>query len=300
IWWLVQGRRHHLIGIRHLGLYLMGALVSLAPNLIWNLNNGFVTARHLSHNANLDEPHYSITGSLEFLLAQGGIVGPLVLVVMIAVMVQQRRHPSAPFWIALFIPAISVITVQGFFSDANANWAIASWPPAVVLTAGLLAAMATRWRQVMTAGIAINTGLMLVVLVASMMGSLGPLTPASDPFRRLRHWDAHAADLMAFASAHTATTIVTERRGTAAKLIWETRHYGMTIELVDANGIAENHFEQRHPWRPSSRAIVLVNEESLPSPLDGVTWAGVMAASDHRISSKRSRALRFHLGREAE
>ncbi len=303
LWWVFVGRHHDLIKIRHVFAYIAGIGVSLLPNLVWNINNGFVTARHLSHNANLDEPSYSILGSLEFLFAQMGVVGPVIFVIAIMTLVFSRQHKTSQFWIALFIPAITIISIQGFFSDANANWAVASWPPALLLTAMYCADHWRRLRNPLLIGIGLNTGIMMVVLITSFAGSLGPLTPASDPLRRLKAWQLHAGDIADFASVHDVDNIVVMRRGFAAKLIWELRDTNIAVALIDGNGIPENHFEKTFPWVPKhGRASVFINEEATPPSLRDVdenpivTWHKISATSSYRISDKRDRTLVLHLG----
>ena len=297
IWWGWQGRHHQLVTLRHVGLYAAGLAVSILPNLVWNLHNGFVTARHLSHNANLEIPQYSLISSIEFILSQAGIVGPIIFILAIIALIRGGKH--GVFWLALFAPPIIVITIQAFLSDANANWAIASWPAAVILLAGMLASAGPKLIRVGIVGISFNALLAGGLIIAAMVGSFGQFTPASDPLRRLKAWDDHRQDLIQFAEANGASTIITERRGVAAKLIWQLRDTSYVVELTDRNGIAENHFEQQHPWTPTQgRKVILVNEEQAPSVLSGVTWHGVTASSYHQISAKRQRQLVFHLGTE--
>ena len=45
------------------------------------------------------------------------------------------------------------------------------------------------------AGIGVNMGLALFLIIVTAIGSAGPLTPASDPLRRLRGWQDHADTL---------------------------------------------------------------------------------------------------------
>lgn len=297
IWWGWQGRRHQLISFGHVGLYSAGLAVSMLPNLVWNLHNGFVTARHLGHNANLELPQYSLISSIEFILSQAGIVGPIIFILAIIALI--RGGTQGVFWWSLFAPPMAVITVQAFLSDANANWAIASWPAAIILLSGMLASAGPRLTKAGIAGIGINALLAGGLIMAAIFGSFGAFTPASDPLRRLKAWDDHRQDLTQFAEANGASTIITERRGVAAKLIWQLRGTSYVVELTDRNGIAENHFEQQYPWTPKQgRRVVLVNEEQTPSALSGVTWLGVTASSYHQISAKRQRQLVFHLGEE--
>ncbi len=308
IWWLWQGRHDRTIGVTTVGAYAIGTVISLFPNLVWNINNGFVTIRHLSHNANLEKSKYSILSSIEFIISQVAIVGPVVFILVIIAIIRARHDPSSRFWIACFLPAITVVTVQAFFSDANINWAIASLPAAIILTAVMLDGA---WRDKLGGlmrrlviiggiiGIGVNTALATGMIIVIVVGSLGFAAPASDPLRRLKAWDAHAADLKSFTVSHHATAIITERRGVAAKLIWELRGQDFIVELVDGDGIAVNYFEQHHPWRAlPQRKIIAVNEESTPPQLAGVVWQEKNAISSHQISTARQRRLVFHYGIE--
>ena len=304
LWWLWAGRRTHPLSVPHMLAFGLGLLAALAPNILWNFGHGFVTVAHLGHNANLEAATPSLARSLGFLAAQAGVVGPLVSVLAAAAVVAGWPRPEARFWIALAAPAITVITVQAYFSDANANWAVASWPPLVVLLCVWLAgphrrAGRTRWKALLGGGaLAVNGILALGLLAASIAGSLGPLAPASDPLRRLRGWDNHGLELAGFMDGHGAAAVVTQRRRDAAKLHWELRGSGHAVEIHNTGGIPRNHYEQRHPWQPSGRRIVLVTGEDAAPELPGVEFSGISQRSVQRIGDNRSRVLVFHLGVE--
>ena len=75
LWWLWQGRRHYRLSRQHIGLFIFGMAVSLAPNIIWNLTHGFTAVGHLEHNADLGHHAASLVRSLGFLAAQAGVPG---------------------------------------------------------------------------------------------------------------------------------------------------------------------------------------------------------------------------------
>ena len=304
IWWLWQGRQFKpvtgaLSQTRKIIIFALGAIAILAPNLVWNLNNGFVTVGHLGDNANLDETVLSATRSLEFIISQMGVVGPVIAGLAVIAIWRMKTNPTARFWIALGIPALVVVTTQSFRADANANWALASWPPLIILTAMFIAEGSRRIKQIAIAGVAVNASLVLVILLATIMGHFGPLTPASDPLRRLRGWDQHYQDLAEFTATHQADAIVTTRRAHIAKMIWQHRNNPLPIELLDTNGIPQNHFEQKYPWQAkANRTIILINQDATPPNLDQVTWQGIQTQSKVKISTKRDRVLVYHLGVE--
>ena len=304
LWWLWEGRRGHPFSARHLLAFAAGLLAAMAPNILWNLSHGFVTVAHLGHNANLDAATPSLGRSLAFLGAQAGVVGPLVFALTLAALFMGRKTPGYRFWVSLAAPAIAVITVQAYFSDANANWAVASWPPLLVLLCNWLTTPqggigASRWRpRLGWAALAVNGVLAAFILGVSVAGSLGPLTPDSDPLRRLRGWQEHGRELAGFLDANGAVAAVTLRRRDAAKLHWELRGSGYLVEIHDGDGIPSNHYEQRHPWRLSGRRIAVVSGDAPPPALPGVDYLGPSLESVQPIAEGRSRTLVFHLGVE--
>ena len=304
LWWLWDGRKKHPFSSRHVLAFALGLLASLSPNIAWNLGHGFATVAHLEHNADLGAAAPSLTRSLGFLAAQAGVAGPLVLGLAAAAAIACWREPRGRFWIALAAPAIVAISVQAFLSNANANWAAASWPPLIVLMCSWLAApgrngVESRWKTLLgAAAIGVNSVLMAVVLSASIAGGLGPLAPESDPLRRVRGWEEHGLALAGFLDEHDASAVVTLRRRDAAKLHWELRGSGRAVEILDLDGIPSNHYELHHSWSPSGRRIVVVAGDGAPPDLPGVDFPGTSQESVQRISAKHSRALTFHLGTE--
>lgn len=305
LWWLWSGRHHNTVKLKHLLSYLFGTILTLLPNIIWNFNNGFVTALHLKHNANIEESKYSIINTFEFLLSQAAIVGPIIFVMVIASLIISNYDDKTKFWISLFTPAIFVISVQAFLSDANANWALASWPAALILLAGYCDAQWKNLRTPYLMGVGLNLGIAFVFLISVTAGGLGPLTPSSDPLRRLKAWDLHAQDILRFMKDHSSDQIVVTRRGQASKLMWELRNEDIKIKIIDGNGIPDNHFEHRFSWSPKSgQRSVFINNESTPPEYEGLTsegqveWLNIKDNSVHEISKKRERSLVMHLGLE--
>ena len=76
--------------------------------------------------------------------------------------------------------------LQAFLSEANANWALAAMPALVLWLARWLGAGTSRPGM---AALAVNGAICLVLIAVTIAGSLGPLTPQSDPLRRLQRED---------------------------------------------------------------------------------------------------------------
>ena len=299
----VAGGRH--VSPASLLVFAIAMAIAASPNLLWNLANDFTTVRHLGDNANLDRQSHDPLNSLRFLGAQFATAGPLVFALMFGIL-KDGRDPVARLLLCLSLPVIAIIMVQAFLSEANANWALAAMPALVVWLAGWLAGEESPRARVGMAALIINATLSVVILAVTLAGSLGPLTPGSDPLRRLRGWSQLASDSAAALTDHDATTIIADRRAAAALLSWHFHGTGIDVLVHDEDGIPSNHFEQNLAWsrhpdpeQPGRRLIVL-GENSVPPTMDGVIWvtAPPPLVSTAGISHNVTRRVYLHQGIE--
>ena len=299
----VAGGRH--VSPASLLAFAIAMAIAASPNLLWNLANDFTTVRHLGDNANLDRQSHDPLNSLRFLGAQFATAGPLVFTLMFGIL-KDGRDPVARLLLCLSLPVIAIIMVQAFLSEANANWALAAMPALVVWLAGWLAGEESPRARVGMAALTINATLSVVILAVTLAGSLGPLTPGSDPLRRLRGWSQLASDSAAALTGHDATTIIADRRAAAALLSWHFHGTGIDVLVHDEDGIPSNHFEQNLAWsrhpdpeQPGRRLIVL-GENSVPPTMDGVIWvtAPPPLVSTAGISHNVTRRVYLHQGIE--
>ena len=287
-----------------LGLFALGMVVIASPNILWNLANELTTVRHLGDNANFDRQSYSLAGSIGFLATQFATAGPVVFALMFGILRTRRDDDAGLLLFFLSVPVILVIMVQAFLSEANANWALAAMPALVLWLARWL----SQARPVigrLAAGI--NLGLCALIFGVTTAGSLGPVNPDSDPFRRLRGWQVLAADTGAALEAHGAATVIANRRATASLLSWHFHNQRIggepvTVLVIDADGRPTNHFEQNLAWQPvAGRRLVALDGRKTPPEMTGVIWqAGTPPLSTTTISRNRSRDLYIHKGVEGE
>jgi hypothetical protein len=204
------------------------------------------------------------------------------------------------------VPVIGLISLQAYLSEANANWAMAAYPALSVWLGGWLGnnsaqktlfRLPRKWLGI--AAVGLNFILTIGLLLATMAGSLGPLTPASDPLRRLRGWQALAQDIEPHLAAHQTSRIIADRRATAALLSWHFHDQGVTIMIHDRDGVPSNHFEANHSWqhRPGSPLLVL-SGSSTPPIMPPIKWQGSPSQSKIVISRNKSRDLYIHKGIE--
>mgnify|MGYP001258553207 CR=1 FL=1 len=198
--------------------------------------------------------------------------------------------------ICLSVPPIALMSVQAFISEANANWALTAMPALVVWLSGWITLNGWRWGLLSTG---INGGVALIFLVASSAADMGPLTPKSDPLRRLKGWSMLADDVETALVRSGAQSVVTDRRAVAALMNWYFHKSDITILIYDADNIPSNHFEANYPWKPKPGRKILVLTGTPDAPgLEGVKWAEMPTVSDVPISDNRRRILYLHQGRE--
>ena len=291
--WLMNRQFRQLMRLRDWGVFLLSALIVISPNLIWNWQNGFATISHLEHNANIRDASISIISGLHFLVSQAAVTGPVLLLAVVMAISTSVKHKA--FLLAFMAPPLIVITIQAMISEANANWAILAWPPAIILVSGWLCDGASRLKRPWWLGFigASNTGVIGLVWLMCITGSMGILTPSSDPLRHLRGWDIHHADISEFISPHPGATIITDRRVTTALLTHRFRDTDIRIRIFDSDSTPSNHYEAYFSFLPSAndQPVFLVTESRQPLNIDGVAWTGAMTISQARISNQRERIL---------
>ena len=305
--------RHHpapIIRGKHLLLALITFLIATSPTLIWNFTHDFSTMRHIGDNANLAKQTNNITESLIFVISQAGVAGPLVFVLMLGILraASHERHAGWLIWMA--VPVLALISLQAYFSEANANWAMTAYPALCVWLGGWIAGYTNKnnnsdknpskariWAGYGAFGV--NACITITLLIITMAGSLGPATPESDPLRRLRGWHQLASDVERQLVAHNAARIIADRRATASLLSWHFHNKQVTIMVHDADGIPSNHFEANHSWKRDvgSHILVLSGSTNAP-PMPGINWKVPPTRSLTAISINQGRDLYIHVGVE--
>lgn len=329
IWAAGRHQAQPLLPGKHLLIAIAGCLLAVSPNLFWNLAHDFSTLRHLGDNANIGQQNHSLMKSIQFLSSQAAVAGPLVAMLMLGIFhaafmalryahddpAQRRarpphmlpdKHASWLIWMAL--PALGLMTVQAYVSEANANWAMATYPPLTIWLGGWLDGHPNAaWQKLRLwlAASAIGVNLLISggLLLATAAGSLGPLTPKSDPLRRLRGWEHLARDLEPHLNAQMTSQetarIIADRRATAALLSWH--FYGLPVEIMvhDLDGLPSNHFEANLSWqRQVGKQVLALSQSRTPPAISGIIWQGDPYLSQTRISHNRMRDLYIHAGQE--
>jgi hypothetical protein len=244
--------------------------VVIAPNLIWNIQNGFVTAQHTASNARLDiTDMFNLDELFEFLGGQAGVLGPLVFGVLIwAVWRGVRRGAGASdeekFLLAYILPPFVLISILAFISRANANWAAVAYPASLVLVTGSLFASrpGRRW---LAAAIGVN--LTIGLAFATIVVTTPSIANQFKGVRTARGWEETAREIAVRAAAQPGeppfTAVLVDDRATYFELnyYWrEARRAGAPLPPVRMwllYGEPHNSAEASDPMRPEEGGRVL-------------------------------------------
>lgn len=273
-----------------------------SPTIIFNLSNDFVTIVHVGDNADLDRAQLSIMNLLHFLGAQFFVLGPLAFLLLLSGCMfappRDRQKFTLLRWFIL--PILGVICIQAVLREANANWAVAAFPASAILVARLLLDMSARTKRLTGITLSLNFILSGTITICLGIGSLGILTPQSDPLRRLRGWEALARDAEAIMSQTGARTLVAHRRAEAALMHWHFRdmHDRVTIAInLEAGSDASragNHYARSYPvGNETPRPLLVMTGAAERPPNFLANPSGPVATSSTPISTAKTRTIDF-------
>ncbi|MEE2949732.1 MAG: glycosyltransferase family 39 protein [Pseudomonadota bacterium] len=231
---------------------LLVAFLILSPNLLWNLFNGLATFRHVGgDNIGWSLSRLNAVGGFEFLAAQFGVAGPVIFGAMLnaglfGLRSEKPETDRLLLWLSL--PLVAAITVQGFLSQANANWAAPAYGAGTVLATALI--LRDRRPIYFLANLAICGSLALaLLLVTAVLDPTGAKGPARQ-FAQLGGWRVTAENIERLAKERGATTLVSESRALTAGLTYALRESSLAVEALLMTGErVEDHYQADRPFQ---------------------------------------------------
>ena len=294
IFYIINFQNEKNINLRGLLFFVLNFIIVSLPNVIWNYFNNFHTINHLSSNAVIDAPSYSLLGSLTFLIAQVAILGPLLFIVFLLTAYNIKRLNKLSIFLLYFIfPVYILMFIQGFFSEANANWA-ASALPAITILCGYFLSKRIKF-AVLT--IFSNFFICIFILIVSFNGNLIFLDLKSDPLRKLKGWNILSEDLKDTISKENSDVVLVDRRGIAAELIYYLRNENIKIRVPESSKSPSNHYQLHYPLTDKENKIFYYASENTKIPESyKVGYNAVkVGVSDVQISKKKNRKINIYL-----
>ena len=211
---LVSTDARRLLGRPVLWLALIGGLLMLTPNILWNAGHGFATA---GATAGYVRKALSLDTPLVFLAAQFGVAGPITfgtLLVLFAYFGSRNLNGDDRAMLAFAVPPLLLIALNGAYSGvANANWAAPALISAFIVTAAILV-RAGMWRT-LGLGLAIGILAQAVLLVGDTVAdklTVPILGKNADIYQRVLGWDDLGEEIGALAKSRGAASVAVESR----------------------------------------------------------------------------------------
>ena len=104
-------------------IFLFSICVIVLPNIIWNIQNGWVTLIHTSDNASLNRININLIQGLEFIFVQALMLGPILFVYFLLTYKKIKLTFETKFLLTFCAPVLIIILIESILVRANANWA---------------------------------------------------------------------------------------------------------------------------------------------------------------------------------
>ena len=268
----------------------------LAPNIVWNVANGWATVAHVWDNANLGRDLLHPAKMAEFLAAQFGMFGPFLFAVLIwRIFLLFRRRPAEVegFLMCFVLPIMVIVTLQALLSRAHANWGATAFVAATILVAGGIVESGRMWLA--KASLAYNAAVGVVLAVLFLDFAVASLPLEKDPRRNLRGWSETAAAVATRMRTHPDRILMTDDRKITAWLTYYLREYPWQPVIWDRDGRPDNHFELTASYRarPGDRVLLVAR---YPDPTAILRhFATARALDDIRVPTGDGRNRILHV-----
>lgn len=269
-------------------------LAMLAPNIWWNLQNGFATAKA---TANYARPQTSLEfgDALAFLATQFAVAGPITFAVLLGLFVRffARDVSSDDRAMLLFaLPPLAVVTVNAVVADqANANWAATALISTFVVTSAWLVRGA--WWRLLWTSVIIGVVAQAVLLLADPFADriTVPGIAKGDIFRKVLGWRELGAEVGKLEATAGVASVAVEGRAEIATLTYYLRNDTRPLLLWSPHETPTNHFEMVRALKADAPEPILLvtgcaDAERLTPYFSSVEPVANLAVATGPISSR--------------
>ena len=258
---------------------LAGFAVMIAPNIVWNIQNGLSTVEHTLDNADwVRDPEaragLNLSSLAAFFASQFAVFGPVLFGGLIWMVLRVRRTgPDNRLLLHFILPIIAIVCVQALLSRAYANWAAAAY---LAGTVAVLPWLRPGWRA---ASFVVNGALAVALPLAGVFAD--SFAPGGDGRLVAARYVGRAAlsrELIALAREAGLDTIVATNRDILADLHYTGRDSGLAFRALPPKGRALHHYALKYPLDPEGTENVLfVTRGPAPDDCAAATVLGRIA-----------------------
>jgi 4-amino-4-deoxy-L-arabinose transferase-like glycosyltransferase len=243
--WTIRGCRHHL---RTSGPWLFMAigLAILLPNILWNLDHGWVSVAHTKDNAKLAGSLFNLRPLWSFFSAQFAVFGPVLFAVLLTAGLLRLADvdPRTRLLQCFSVPYLGFYLALSFVSRAHANWAAPAYIAATILVVAWLVETKRRRRWLVA-----SLGMHLTASAALMtypwtIHALGfETSKRNDLFWRQRGQRRFGAEVANLLARHPGASLMSDSREIFAPLIYYVEPHPFGAVKWDRDGVPHDHYE---------------------------------------------------------
>ena len=230
-------------------------IIIVFPNLLWNINNGWVTFQHTSDNANFDNIEISFLRGLVFLGIQILMIGPMLFLTNILNYNKIKFDNNGKFLLIFSIPILLIVFIEAVIVRANANWAA----PALISFFLFLYINSINLRAVYT-----KLNILFNFVFCAVFFILIGLTYPAPLFDRIKGLNDYAIEVMSSAKSLNVKNFVISDRLLFSSFSYELRNYkkplGLNFYMPHKEGEKiTNHFKISSPLKKEmNRSFVFI------------------------------------------
>ena len=243
IYLLIDKEIRSVISKNYLGFILcfISMIIIVLPNIIWNINNGWVTFQHTADNANFKNFDLDVLRGLSFLVVQVLMVGPFLFFGFIHNYKYFKANSENKFLLIFSLPIFIIVFIEAVIVRAHANWAA----PALITFFLFLITNIVKHRSFhLRLNLFFNTifCLLFFVLIA--------ISYPADIFKRISGINNFANEVYALGSQASIKDFVVSDRLLYSSISYELRDKKARFHMPHKmNGKITNHFKITSPLK---------------------------------------------------
>jgi 4-amino-4-deoxy-L-arabinose transferase-like glycosyltransferase len=227
-WFDRDARR--LLARADLWIALAIAALLVAPNVHWNVVNGFATFRHTGDNIQGSGFKFNPLRAIEFVGSQFAVLGPVLFAVLlgaIARFASPALSRADRLMLAFAIPPLVLITATAIVSRAFANWAATAFISGTIVAVAILVRNEA-WKWLATT-LAIGIVAQAFFLAGDARASRIHAPGIGDVYRRTLGWRALGEQAGQLARQAGARAIAGDQRDVVASILYYWRDQPETV-----------------------------------------------------------------------
>jgi 4-amino-4-deoxy-L-arabinose transferase-like glycosyltransferase len=234
------------------GRAIVAGLIAVAlfsPNIVWNSEHGWPTAKHTGDNMGWRPPYVHPLAALEFIGAQFALFGPILFAVLVRAGIRHVGRPDdtrKTLLLCFSLPILLTLVLQALLSRAHGNWAATAYPAATVFVTAILLEHGRR--------VLLGISMALHIAVAAAIGIAPAFARTWLPFEQLTFlrssiaWEETADAVRKLLSEGRYGAVVVDTRDLTAELLYYMRDVDTPLYAWKRKPEPHHHYQMTRPF----------------------------------------------------